>query len=277
MFLGSHVSIRNGYLEAARTAFKKDATAFQYFPKNPRKLDIKDFDRDDAIACEQFCSNHNIVSIAHTPYPTKLIPDNKVIEERIIQSLLNDLEIVDTCGSIGLVVHFGTTTKLEPLEGYKKMIDVLNQVLSTWKGSAKILIENNAGAGSDMGISFEEMVQVRNLTDYPEKIGFCLDTCHAFSSGIWNGDDWDELEHKGKKLQYFQELKAVHFNNSKYPTSMRKDRHANLLTGYITKQQLQRVLTSSYLSKVPFILETPKDDNISHEEEIQLMKQWASM
>ncbi|GAE34838.1 deoxyribonuclease IV [Halalkalibacter akibai] len=261
MFFGSHVSIRNGYLQAAKTALDLGANAFQYFPKNPRSIGVKNFDLEDAKDCATFCSEHNIASVAHSPYPTKLIPDNKDLEQQIIYSLQNDLEIVEACGSIGVVVHFGTTTKTDPLEGYKKMIDVLNQVLTNWSGTAKILLENNAGAGSDMGITLEEMVQVRSLTDFPDQIGFCFDTCHAFASGIWTGENWSLLEKKAIELNYFNELKAVHFNNSKYSTGQRKDRHANLIDGHITPSQLQEVLSTSSLSEIPFILETPKDES----------------
>ncbi len=58
----------------------------------------------------------------------------------------------------------------------------------------------------------EELVQVRNLTDFPEHIDFCLDTCHAFASGLWNGE---EIVEHGEKLEYFKHLNAIHINNSK--------------------------------------------------------------
>ena len=71
MIFGSHVSIRQGYLYAAKTAQNIGARAFQYFPKNPRSLIVKDFDQEDALSCAQFCQENNIQSIAHTTYPTK--------------------------------------------------------------------------------------------------------------------------------------------------------------------------------------------------------------
>ncbi|MCL7748722.1 deoxyribonuclease IV [Halalkalibacter alkaliphilus] len=275
MYFGSHVSIRNGYYSAAKTAHSLGATAFQFFPKNPRSITVKDFDKDDAQQCATFCSKHNIKSIIHTPYPTKLIPEDQELEQQIILSLINDLEIAEACGSIGVVVHFGTTKTLPPLEGYKKKIDILNQVLSQFSGDAQLLIENNAGAGSDMGITLEELSQVRKLTDYPEKIGFCFDTCHAYASGIWNGDNWKELEEKAIDLDYLPHLKAIHFNNSKYPFSSRKDRHANLVSGHIKEEQLRELLTSSQLTNIPFIIETPKDEGTKHKTEIQWMKEEA--
>jgi deoxyribonuclease-4 len=172
-----------------------------------------------------------------------------------------------------VVVHFGTTKKLDPIAGYTKMIVMLNNVLSQWDGEALLLIENNAGTASDMGITLEEMVQVRKLTDYPEKIGFCFDTCHAYASGIWNGENWSELERKGIELDYFSYLKVVHFNNSKYSSGSRKDRHANLLRGHVTQNQLEQLLNSNVLATIPFVLETPKNEGISHKDEIKWLKQ----
>ncbi|OIJ15638.1 endonuclease IV [Anaerobacillus arseniciselenatis] len=277
MYIGCHVSIRNGYDQAAKTAHALGANAFQYFPKNPRSISIKDFDKKTASLCKQFCQLNELVSVAHTPYPTKLISENRDLEKQIISSLLNDLEIAEACGSLGVVVHFGSMKSGDPLEGYKKMISLLNSVLHKWSGNALILIENNAGAGTNMGTTLEEMVQIRKLTDAPEKIGFCFDTCHSFASGLWDGDNWDSLVEKGLELGYFQHLKVIHLNNSKYASGKRKDRHANLLNGYITKTQLEQFIHSSVVNNVPLILETPIDEaKHSHKDEIQLVKQWLN-
>ncbi|RXJ04160.1 deoxyribonuclease IV [Anaerobacillus alkaliphilus] len=274
MYIGSHVSIRNGYEQAAKKAFSIGATAFQYFPKNPRSLTVKDFSQQSAQGCANFCKEKSIVSIAHTPYPTKLIPEAGESEAQIVASLLNDLEIAEACRSIGIVVHFGTMKGEPTLDGYRKMITILNEVLNSWHGKSLLLIENNAGAGTNMGITLEEMVQVRKLTSNPEKIGFCFDTCHAFASGLWTGENWDEVAQKGRELGYFEHLKAVHLNNSKYPSGKRKDRHANLKDGHISQEQLESFLTSDVIKGIPLILETPDDEKYTHQEEIQLVKNW---
>ncbi|WP_100407970.1 deoxyribonuclease IV [Bacillus solitudinis] len=274
MFFGSHVSIRSGYLHAAETAYKLGATAFQYFPKNPRSLKIKKWQEVDAQNCASFCQKHQIKSVAHSPYPSKLIPESKEMETYVMESLYNDLQIAESCGSIGVVVHFGTTKKNDILEGYRKMIEMLDCILEKWDGEAKLLIENNAGTGTDMGITIEEMIQIRSLVDKKEKIGFCLDTCHAFASGLWDGDNWKTL--KDKNLSYFHHLDVIHFNNSKYPYRSRKDRHANLMSGHLNETQMQQILNDSDLEQIPFILETPKDNSMSHQDEITLLKEWRT-
>lgn len=277
MIFGSHVSIKDGYLGAAKRAVANGASAFQYFPKNPRSLSVKDFDRGDAESCKSFCLEKNMVSVAHTPYSTSLTP-LKDKQELTIASLVNDLEIADNCGSIGVVVHFGSQiSKTDPLASYHLMLEMLNSVLSDWDGKCLLLIENNAGTKGALGTTFEELVQIRNLCDYPEKIGFCLDTCHAFASGLWNGENTEEFFNKGEELTYFNHLKIVHLNNSKYPTGSKKDRHANILGhGYIKESQMEMFIKSPLLEEIPFVLETPDDEGISHKEEIrQLLDKWG--
>ncbi|WP_409305844.1 deoxyribonuclease IV [Peribacillus sp. SCS-155] len=277
MKFGCHVSIKNGYLGAARHAFSIKASAFQYFPKNPRSLSVKEYDLDDARACREFCLQHKIITVAHTPYPTNITPaDDK--KEAVIASLSNDLEIAESCGSAGIVVHFGSqVSTTDPLASYRLMIEMLNAVLARWDGACKILLENNAGVPGHIGTTLEELVQVRNLCQFPEKIGFCLDTCHAFASGLWDGENWAALEEQGMKLGYFSHLYAIHFNNSKYPSGQGKDRHANIFKGgHITEDQFERLLHSEILQDKPFILETPSKEGISHKQEIdELIKKWG--
>lgn len=280
MKFGCHVSIKEGYLGAAQQAAILNASAYQYFPKNPRSLSVKEFSKEDAISCKEYCEENGIESISHTPYPTNLtsIDDNK--RNQVIQSLINDLEITNTCGSIGAVVHFGKSISHDdPLASYQLIIEMLNEVLNSWNGNCKILLENNAGKPGTIGTTLEELVQIRNLCDQPEKIGFCLDTCHAFASGLWDGANWEEVLEKGMGLGYFEHLKVIHFNNSKYNTQLGKDRHANIFgNGYITENQFDELIQTPQLKKVPFILETPKKEGITHKEEIQqLQEKWGHL
>lgn len=277
MKFGSHVSIREGYLGAAKQAVSMNASAFQYFPKNPRSLSIKEFSKAGAEQCKEFCEESALESVAHTPYPTILTPKDESKRNNVIQSLLNDLKISDACGSIGAVVHFGKLIHDDPIKSYLLMIEMLNEVLLQWEGDCKILLENSAGKPGSIGTTLEELVQVRSLCEQPEKIGFCLDTCHAFASGLWTGDNWDDVLKKGMGLGYFDDLKVIHFNNSKYDTGLGKDRHANILArGYITEAQFDQVIKTPQLADIPFILETPKNEGITHNEEIQqLQKRWG--
>jgi deoxyribonuclease IV len=145
-----------------------------------------------------------------------------------------------------------------------------------YSGAAKRAASFGAAA-FPLGTTFEELVQIRNLADYPEKIGFCLDTCHMFASGLWNGENTNEYFAKGLELNYFEHLKIIHLNNSKYESGSKKDRHANIFqSGLIKEEFLGDIVTSSIIKHIPFVLETPDDEGITHKEEIdQLYKKWG--
>ncbi|WP_029192793.1 deoxyribonuclease IV [Paenibacillus harenae] len=269
MKLGGHVTIRKGYLAAARETVKLGGKAFQYFPKNPRSLSLKSFDHRDTDNCARFCQEHGLVSIAHTPYMTNLSVEDPEMRQVMLRSILNDLDIAEACGSIGLVVHFGKYKGTDPLRGYQLMIDMLNKVLMSWEGKSLLLIENNAGHGVKMGIMLEELVQIRKLTDYPDKIGYCFDTCHAFASGLWTGHNWTAVVEKGLELGYFPDLKAIHLNDSVYPSGSFRDRHANVGKGYIGEKNMKELLHTPVLRDLPFILETPGSREYSLRDEMK--------
>jgi deoxyribonuclease-4 len=273
MKFGCHVSIRSGYLAAAKTALALGARSFQYFPKNPRSLSVKRFDHRDAAMCRAYCEEHQLLSIVHTPYPTNLSVDAPELYTATIHSLLNDLEIADACGSAGIVVHFGQYkgASTDPLYGYQRMISMLNEILGRWEGQALILLENNAGQGGRMGTTLEELSEVRSLLAHPEKIGFCLDTCHAFASGMWTGKNWPQVAEKARGMGYLPHLRAVHLNDSRYPSASRRDRHANIGHGEIGVEALVELLQTPEVSELPVILETPTPASGSHREEIALV------
>ncbi|NEW06479.1 deoxyribonuclease IV [Paenibacillus sp. SYP-B3998] len=271
MYIGAHVSTRGGYLGAAKKAFSIGATAFQYFPMNPRSLSTKSLNLGDAEACAQFSRNHGMLSIGHAPYPLNPAVDDGE-RNRMVQLLTNGLEITEACGSIGLVVHFGKYVGKDPLQGYKNIIQCLNSATRAYQGPSLILLENQAGEGAQLGLTWEEMVQVRKLCEQPLKVGFCLDTCHAFASGLWRGYDWKELEARGEILEYLPHLKALHLNDSVYPYGSRRDRHANIGTGYIGNENVQQLLASKYVKHIPIVLETRTASDGTHRDEIALVK-----
>lgn len=271
MYVGAHVSTRGGYSGAAKAALAMGAKAFQYFPMNPRSLSTKIVNVRDSASCAEFCREHHMLSIGHAPYP--LNPAADAAERDLMVSLIkNGLEITEACGSVGLVVHFGKYVGKDPLQGYKNIIQCLNSATQGYEGASFILLENQAGEGSQLGLTLEEMVQVRKLCQRPEKIGFCLDTCHAFASGLWSSQGWAELLARGEILDYFPHLKAVHLNDSLHPFGSRRDRHANIGAGYIGLDNFGQMLSSSFLRHIPVVLETAKGSKGTHSEEIALVR-----
>jgi deoxyribonuclease-4 len=272
MRAGSHVSTRFGYRKAAEYAVAIGGNAFQYFPKNPRSLATKTFNRDDAQRCASWCKDQDIVSIAHGPYSV-----NPAIEGEMAQQMamctLNDLDIAEACGSIGVVVHFGHYKGKDPLQGYRNIIQWMNSVTSLWNGKAKILLENQAGHQGPMGTTPEELMQIRAMCQVPEKVGFCLDTCHLYASGEWRQGEWQSFAERARKLGFWENVSAIHLNDSRYPAGSRKDRHASIAEGCIGKEGFRDLLSTPELKGVPLLLETPAGQDGTHRDQLVLVHQ----
>ncbi|QJC52024.1 deoxyribonuclease IV [Paenibacillus albicereus] len=256
--LGCHVSTRGGYRAAAERAAAAGCGSFQYFPKNPRSLGVKAFDRGDAGRCRDFCAENGIESIAHSPYPCNLASADAGTRERTALSLLNDLDIAESCGSAGVVVHFGMYKQADPLEGYKLMIRTLDFITERWDGRCRLLIENQAGNHGFMGMTMEELVQVLALCREPDKLGICIDSCHLFASGVWDGRPAPAWASSAAGQAARSQVRALHLNGSVYPSGSRKDRHARIGEGELGLDGLGWLLR--HFPGVPAVLETSQDD-----------------
>jgi deoxyribonuclease IV len=271
---GSHVSTKLGFAKAAELAAATGGNAFQYFPKNPRTLSPKQFKKEDAANCANWCSEHDMASIAHGPYLVNPAAEGKEAV-RMALCTLNDLEIAEACGSVGVIVHFGTYKGEDPLQGYRNIIQWINSVTAVWQGKAKILLENQAGNHGPMGTTPEELVQIRSLCRSPEKIGYCLDTCHLFASGQWKPGEWDTFAERARGLGFWNHLGAVHLNDSLFPSGSNKDRHAAIGEGCIGADGMRQFLDSPELGDVPIVLETPSGGDGSHREQLNLLRRWT--
>ncbi len=272
--IGSHVSTRGGYRAAAVVAEAIGGDCFQYFPKNPRTLQPKAFERGDAERCAAWCKEHGIVSIAHGPYPVNPASEGEAAR-RMALCTLNDLQIAEACGSIGVVVHFGTYKGEDRLQGYRNVIQWINSVTALWQGSAQILLENQAGDHGPMGTTPEELAQIRSLAEHPDKIGFCLDTCHLFASGEWKPGQWKAFADRAGSLGLWEHVRAIHLNDSRYPSGSRMDRHAPIGEGWIGREQFAELLGTPELKTVPLIMETPAGADGTHRQQMELVRRWS--
>lgn len=271
MKIGCHISVSKGFLKASQRARELGAEAFQVFTKNPRGLRPKKLDYEDAEKGVHFCREHGLVLVAHTPYITNLSTPKEDLHEVTIRSIKEDLRIAEAYGAVGAVVHCGKHVGKGVEYGTRRMIETLNLILKDHEGTTKLLLENTAGQGSELGLTIADLVAIREATDYPEKIGFCFDTCHGFAAGAWSEDTFDELVRTMEETGYLEHLVAIHFNDSKAPFNSRKDRHAKIGQGEIGSAALARFLTCEAFTGLPVILETPVEDEAEYAEEIQLL------
>jgi len=272
MKFGCHISVSKGFAHAAKVAYELGASSFQVFTKNPRSLRQKKLDYEDARKGVSFCQQQDLTLVTHTPYITNLSTPKEDLHQLTIRSIREDLQIANAYGAVGAVVHCGKHVGQGEATGKERMIETLNAILEGYQGSAKLLLENTAGQGSEIGYTLEELVAIREATQVKEHIGFCFDTCHGFAAGIWSDDTFTDLVTTMKQTGYLNHLEVVHFNDSKTAFRSRKDRHEKIGYGEIGQAALARFLQSPAFEGLPFILETPVKHEREYGEEIQLLR-----
>ncbi|PTX65064.1 endonuclease IV [Melghirimyces profundicolus] len=273
MQLGCHISVAKGFSKACRRAKELGAESFQVFTKNPRGLRPKKVDYKDAEKGVAFMREHGMTLVAHTPYITNLSTPKADLHEVTVRSIKEDLHIAETYGAVGAVVHCGKHVGEGVESGTRRMVDTLNEILSEYEGDCLLLLENTAGQGSELGLTLEELVRIREATEHPEKIGFCFDTCHGFAAGAWSEDFFDNLVRVMEETGYLKHLRAIHFNDSKAPYQSRKDRHEKIGKGEIGAAALAKFLRCKSFEGLPVILETPVDHEDEYAEEIRYLHQ----
>ncbi len=257
MKLGCHISISKGYVTAVENAHRLGCQSFQFFTKNPRAFRGKAADPEQAEKGRSLLKEYGLVAVAHAPYITNLSTPDPELQQTSIASLKQDLENAEAYGAIGCVCHMGKHVGQGEEYGLKRMVETLDMLLDAYKGDCPLLLENTAGQGSEMGTTMEQCLEVRSRVAQPHRIGFCFDTCHGFAAGAYRPETWEEFVQQAKSIGYWEHLKAIHLNDSKFEHGSRKDRHANLGQGFIGEEGLKVLLRSGAFEGLPVVLETP--------------------
>ena len=105
------------------------------------------------------------------------------------------------------------------------------------------------------------------------KLGVCLDTCHVWDAGYDIVNNLDGVLAEFDRVIGLEKLYAVHINDSKNECGARKDRHEKLGLGKIGEEALRRVVQHPLLQGLPFILETPNEDD-GYKREIAAVREW---
>ena len=122
--------------------------------------------------------------VAHAGYLINLCSPKPDVHEKSRSALIDELERCTALGVPGLVLHPGAhlgTGEEAGLDGIARALDAVHAALP--EASARVLLENTAGQGTVLGSRLEQLARIVARVDAPERVGVCLDTCHAFAAG----------------------------------------------------------------------------------------------
>jgi deoxyribonuclease IV len=263
--LGFHVSISGSIDQSFDRAQLLGCTAFQVFTRNPRTWKSKQLTDEEV---KVFRRKHRMSGIgfviSHMPYLPNLASPNEVIYRKSVDSLIEEVERCRCLGIRQIVTHIGSHVGAGADGGKVRIVQALGKAVD--EGGPMILLENGSGSGHHMGSSLEDIAELIDAVG-SSRVGFCLDTCHAYAAGydIATKEGLTDMLRTLRKTVGFSQLRLVHLNDSVSALGSGVDHHDHIGLGKIGADGFRRILASQ-LAKKPMIMETPVDDRRSDAE-----------
>lgn len=260
LYIGNHTSSSKGYLAMGKQMLANGGNTFAFFTRNPRGGKAKEINPQDVQAFLQLeQENHFGKLVAHAPYVMNCCAAKENLREFARETMADDLKRLELTPGNYYNFHPGSHVGQGAETGIAKIAEILNEVL-TKEQSTTVLLETMSGKGSEVGRNFQELRQIIDQVELKEKLGVCLDTCHVWDGGYDIVSDLDGVFAEFDQIIGLDRLKAIHLNDSMNGLGSHKDRHARIGEGEIGLEALVRVINHPATKGIPFILETPNDD-----------------
>ena len=273
------MSAAGGVENAPENAAEIGATAFGLFTRNQRQWNPKPLEKKNIEAFKANCEKHGYGAGQILPHDSYLInlghPDAAGLEKSR-DAFLDEMKRCELLGIDRLNFHPGSHLNRIPEEQCLEIIaESINIALDQTQGVTAV-IENTAGQGSNLGYSFEQISYIIDHVEDKQRVGVCIDTCHAYSAGydLQTNQGFTKTFEDFDQVIGFPYLKGMHLNDSKKEKGSRVDRHNSLGKGTLGLDPFRWIMSDERFSDIPLILETP--DNSLWKEEIQLLKNMES-
>ncbi len=267
--LGAHCSAAGGLNQAIERIQDLQGTALQIFTRNQRQWYPKPLGQDEISAFRQaWQSWGDYPVLAHDSYLINLAAPEENLRRKSIQALVREIERCAQLGISTLVSHPGAHKKQGAQIGLRTYVQALDTVLHeaelSCPGSNQvmILLEITSGQGTSLGGSFQDLARIIEASSYPEKLKICFDTCHAFAAGyeLQNRKGYEQTMLELDRVLGLERVQGIHLNDSKYDLGTRGDRHEHIGHGKLGLEPFKMLLNDPVLTKLPMVLETPKDE-----------------
>ena len=263
-YVGAHVSASGGVENAPLNANSIGAKAFALFTKNQRQWFANPLSKASIKAFRENCEKYDYKPFQILPHDSYLINLGHPGKEPLEKSRASFLDEMQRCEQLGLDrlnFHPGSHLKtISEEECLRRIAESINIVLDKTKGVTAV-IENTAGQGTNMGHKFEQIrFMIDNVND-KSRVGVCIDTCHAYTSGynIKSPEGYAETFNMFDKIIGFKYLRGMHINDSKKELATRVDRHDNIGKGSLGEDFFRMLMNDGRLDNIPLILETPDE------------------
>jgi deoxyribonuclease-4 len=289
--IGVHLALADGMVKAADRAAAIGASAIQIFTDNPSAYRRRTGPSPELGAFRDRLAEHGIAPLAiHGSYLINPAAADDLLHERSIELLTSELTVARTFGARFVNIHIGSHRGAGVEAGIARVVSAVERALAAaggesagaaaggatddapadgkpWSGvEPTITLENSPGSGAGLGVDLDELVAIATALDHAgvarDRVGFCLDTAHAWGAGIDLADPIATDAFLGGFADRIglDRLPLLHLNDSRSELGSRVDRHEHLGAGRIGAAGLTNLLCHPALASATIILETPGMD-----------------
>jgi deoxyribonuclease-4 len=263
--LGAHMSIAGGYYKSVEAAAEYGMDCVQLFTKNNNQWRAKPISDEEAAAFTEALWEKKIAHpLSHSSYLINLASPEEELWKKSIDGMVVELERAQQLGIPYVVMHPGAYTTSCEEAGLERIAAALDEIHARLpRVKAKVLLENTAGQGSCLGCQFEHLAAILNAVRKPDRLGVCIDTCHAFAAGypLKTKRQFNKTFAELDRLVGLDRVKAFHLNDSKRELGARVDRHEHIGHGHLGLEPFRHLLNDRRFQNVPMYLETAKDEH----------------
>jgi deoxyribonuclease-4 len=277
--IGIHAPIAGGLQHALLKSRELGCDAVQIFSRNPRGWQARPLGEEETERFRAVRHETGITPVViHCNYLVNLSAANPEILEKSRASFREEVSRAVSLGADYLVVHPGSAKGSCASEAIRVCAESLRVACDGLDlGAFRILLENTAGQGECIGHRFEHLRDIIALCPSLD-LGVCFDTAHAFTAG-YDLRDEDGLTATMESLESnvgTENVRAVHFNDSKAEYNSRVDRHWHIGRGHIGSEALRRVARHTRLAQAAFLLETPQDETGDDARNLEVLRSFIT-
>ncbi|MCR8699661.1 deoxyribonuclease IV [Campylobacter ureolyticus] len=274
--IGAHVSAAGGVENAPLNALEIGADAFALFVKNQRQWSAKALEIE---SINKFNENLKLANIKkehvlpHNSYLINLGHPDAEKRKKSINAFIDEIQRANLLGLKMINFHPGSHLReISENECLENISNSINFIIAN-TSDVKLVIENTAGQGSNLGYRLEHLAYLIDKTQNKQRVGVCIDTCHFFAGGydLRSKESYKKTMSEFDKLVGYKHLSGMHLNDSKNSLGVKKDRHESIGKGTIGFEAFENIMRDENIDEIPLILETINPEIWA--DEIKLLRQ----
>lgn len=269
--IGAHVSISGGLDKAIERQEEIGGNCGQIFAGSPRTWAVSEYEEEEGQNFQDLRDEKDQNPyVIHSTYLVNLATPKDDLFEKSLNCLQSELDAAATLGVEYVVFHPGAHTGSGRETGVKRIAEGIDEL--DIPENVTLLLENTAGKGTTLGRSMGELRDMIKHAETPdEKIGVCIDTCHAHAAGYELRDEegFQDFLQEIKEDIGLEKIKVLHLNDSKDEKGSEKDNHMDIGCGKIGDDGFRNIVNAEEFEDLPMILETPSEERPGYKENLE--------